>query len=128
MLQQKTKRISSNLKRGDTVMIIAGGNKIKRAHKGKTGKILRLVGEKRDRAILEGLNIFTRHTRANLPGKPSGKVPHEVGIHLSNLMFYAEKLKRAVRIKRKVLADGSKVRGYLDPKSKEFVQISDEVK
>lgn len=128
MLQRKEKAVRSGLKRGDTVMIIAGGNKIKRAHKGKTGKIVRFVGVQRDRAILEGFNIFTRHTRANMPGKPSGKVPHEVGIHVSNLMFYVEKLKRPVRIKHKVLADGSKVRGYFDPKNRDFIQISEEAK
>ena len=109
-----------NLKRGDTVMVIAGGNNQTRPNKGKTGKILRFVGE---RAIVEGLNFVSRHQRQSGPNKPSGKVPKEAPIHVSNLMFYAEKLKRPVRIKHKTLSDGTKVRGYLDPKSKEFVQI-----
>ncbi len=109
-----------NLKRGDTVMVIAGGNNQKRPNKGKTGKILRFVG---DRAVIEGLNFVSRHQRQSGPNKPSGKVPKEAPIHVSNLMFYAEKIQRPVRIKHKTLTDGTKVRGYLDPKSKEFVQI-----
>lgn len=114
-------RQKHSLKKGDTVMVIAGGNSQTRPNKGKTGKIMRLVGE--DRAIVEGLNFVTRHQRQTGPNKPSGKVPKEAPIHISNLMFYVEKIKRPVRIKHKSLSDGTKVRGYLDPKSKEFVQI-----
>lgn len=118
----------SSLRQGDTVMIIAGGNSKKRPLKGKTGKILRLTGEKGDRAILEGLNMMTRHQRALGPGKPAGKLQREAGIHLSNLMYYVEKLKRPVRLCSHQLADGRRVRGYKDPESKRFVEIVSEGK
>lgn len=118
MSNQKQKH---SLKKGDTVMVISGGNGQSRANKGKTGKILRFVGD--DRVVVEGLNFVTRHRRAAGPNKPGGKVPHEAPIHVSNVMFYAEKLKKPVRIKHQTLSDGRKVRGFLDPKSKEFVQI-----
>ena len=72
--------------------------------------------------------MLTHHVRASGPNKPSGKIQREGSIHISNLMYYVEKLKKPVRIKQKVLSDGAKVRGYIDPKSKEFVQISDEAK
>ena len=114
-------RQKHSLKRGDLVMVISGGNEKKRPNKGKTGKIRRFVGD--DRVVVEGLNFVTRHQRQAGPNKPAGKIPRESPIHVSNVMFYAEKLKRPVRIKHKVLADGRKVRGYNDPKTREFVQI-----
>lgn len=114
-------RRKTELKKGDTVMVVAGGNKQTRPNKGKVGKILRFVGE--DRVIVEGVNLITRHQRAKGPDKPAGKIQREGTIHLSNVMFYAEKAQRPVRLKHKLLEDGSRVRGYLDPKSKEFVQV-----
>lgn len=116
-------RIEVSLKKGDLVMIIAGGNKNSRPLKGKTGKIARFVGANRDRVIIEGLNMVIRHTRPTAPNRPSGKVSKEAPIHISNVMFYAEKFKRPVRIKHKVLDDGRKVRGFISPENKEFVQI-----
>lgn len=115
--------ITSSLRRGDTVMVIAGGNKKKRANKGQVGKIARFVGERRDRVIIEGLNLITRHQKAQAANKPAGKIQKEGSIHVSNVMFYAEKIKKPVRICHQILADGKKVRGYRDPKSKEFVQV-----
>ena len=102
-------------------MVIAGGNKKKRPNKGKVGKILRFVGD--DRVVIEGLNLMTRHQRQTAPGKPHGKIQIEGSIHISNVMYYVEKLKRPVRIKRSTLESGKRVRGYMDPKSKSFVQI-----
>ncbi len=117
-------KIQVSLKKGDTVMIISGGNKNKRPLKGKIGKIARFVGENNDRVIIEGLNMVTRHTRATAPNRPSGKVQKEAGIHVSNVMYYAEKFKKPVRIKHKVLDDGRKVRGFTSPENKkDFVQI-----
>lgn len=121
--QEKEQPIRQNvrLKAGDSVMIIAGGNSKGRVLKGKTGKLIKIVDS--TRAIVEGLNIVTRHRRASGPNSPGGKVPMEAPLHLSNLMYYAEKLKKPVRLKIKSLADGKKVRGYIDPESKEFVQL-----
>lgn len=114
---------STRLRRGDTVMVVAGGNKKTRPIKGKTGKILRFVGRDRQHAVVEGLNMVTRHHRARGPQKPAAKIQKEAPIHVSRLMFYAEKLKRPVRIGISRLVDGSRVRGYRDPGSGEFVQI-----
>lgn len=116
-----TSKQKHSLRKGDVVVVIAGGNSKKRPNIGKTGKILRFVGD--ERVIVEGLNFVTRHQRQQGPNKPGGKVQKEASIHVSNVMFYVEKLKKPVRIKHKQLADGRKVRGYTDPKSKEFVQL-----
>ena len=111
------------LKVGDSVMVISGGNKQKRPIKGKVGKIIRFVGDDSERAIVEGLNMFTKHQRALGPDKPAGKISREGSIHISNLMFYADKVSKPVRIKKQFLADGRKVRGYLDKSSKQVIQI-----
>lgn len=115
--------VSSTLLRcGDMVMIIAGGHSEKRPIKGQVGKIMRFVGD-RQRAIVEGLNMVTRHQRQKGPQAPAAKVRKEASVHVSNLMYYVEKLKKPAKLRRRLLADGKKVRGYLDPKSKEFVQV-----
>ena len=123
MRQEKTKTNGTRLRRGDTVMVIAGGNKKKRPLKGKIGKILRFMGCSREYAVVEGLNMVTRHHRARGPQKPAARIQKEAPIHVSRLMFYAEKLKRPVRLGCGRLADGTRIRGYHDPKTKEFVQI-----
>ncbi len=116
-------QVTSSLKKSDTVMVIAGGNKNKRPNKGKIGKILRFTGRRKDRVVVEGVNMITRHERAKGPNAPAGKVQREGSVHISNVLYYVEKLKKPVRLKHKVLADGKKVRGYINPETKEFVQI-----
>lgn len=115
--------MKTKLKVGDQVMVIAGGHEKKRPNKGKIGKILRFVGEDRDRVVVEGLNFGARHRKATKVGEQGGKVPFEMPIHVSNVMYYVEKAKKPVRLCSKTLADGTKVRGYKDPQTKEFVQI-----
>ena len=115
----------TSLRRGDMVMIIAGGNKTNRPLKGQVGKLLRFVGKDRSRAIVEGMNLVTKHQRAKGPGQTAARVKKEAPIHVSRLMYYAEGLKKPVRLGHAVLADGTKVRGYRNPESGEFVQIAD---
>ena len=115
---------STTLKKGDPVMVIAGGNsqKERRQIKGKVGKILRLL-PKKNRVIVEGLNIVKRHKRAAQAGESSGIIEKEGSIHISNVMYYSETLKKPVRLKHKTLNDGRKVRGYINPKTKQFESI-----
>ena len=103
-------------------MVTAGGNKKTKPIKGRTAKIVTFTGTNADRVILEGLNHVTKHQRATSMNDKGGKVQKEASIHISNVMFYAEKAKSAVRLCSS-LVDGKKVRGYKDPKTKEFVQI-----
>ena len=121
--EKKVIRQNTCLKKGDTVIVIAGGNSKSRPNKGKTGKIVRFTGANKDRVIIEGVNMITVHQKSRGPNVASGKVQREGSIHISNVMYYAEKIKRPVRIRHKTLADGKKVRGYVSPESKEFVQI-----
>jgi large subunit ribosomal protein L24 len=104
-------------------MVIAGGNKNKRPLKGQVSKIKAIVGEKSDRVILDGLNLYVRHKRAQGPGQEGGKVQVELPVHISNVMYYVEKLKKPVRLVSGLTAEGKRVRGYKDPETKEFVEL-----
>jgi large subunit ribosomal protein L24 len=120
---KKGERLSTSLRRGDPVMVVAGGNKHKRPLKGQVSKIKAIVGDKADRVILDGLNLYVRHKRAQGPGQEGGKVQVEQPVHISNVMYYVEKLKKPVRLVSGLSADGKKVRGYTDPKTNKFVEL-----
>lgn len=117
---ERKQRVESLLRRDDTVMVIAGGNNQKRPNKGKVGKILRFVGE---RVVVEGLNKIVCNRRQTGPNQPGGRIEVEAPIHISNVMYYVEKLQKPVRLCQQVLQDGRKVRGYRDRESREFVEI-----
>ena len=122
-VEKRKKKLERKIKRGDTVMVVAGGNKTTKPNKGKTGKVLRVEGECGERVIVEGVNLMTRHQRAKGPEKPAGKIVKEAPLHISNVMYFAEKISKPVKLKVKLLEDGRKVRGYINPETKEFVQI-----
>ncbi|MBL7811526.1 MAG: 50S ribosomal protein L24 [Bacteroidetes bacterium] len=68
-----------HVKKGDTVKVIAGDDK------GKTGKVLRVITSE-NRAVVEGLNLVTKHFKPSAQNT-SGKIEKiEAPIHLSNLM------------------------------------------
>ncbi len=118
-----TAKLSTDLKIGDVVMVISGGNKRSgRILKSQTGKILKIL-PKRNRVIVEGLNMIKKHKKAMTSQDSAGIIEKEGSVHISNVMFYSEELQRPVRIKSKTLDDGRKVRGFLHPESKEFEQI-----
>ena len=91
------------IRKNDSVMVIAG------KERGKTGKILRVVHDK-DAVIIERVNLVKRHTRPRGPQQPGGIVEKEAAIHASNVMIMCDKCNAPVRIGRKNLADGNKIR------------------
>jgi large subunit ribosomal protein L24 len=91
------------IRKNDSVMVIAG------KERGKTGKILRVVHDK-DAVIIERVNLVKRHTRPRGPQQPGGIVEKEAAIHASNVMIMCDKCNAPVRIGRKSLADGNKIR------------------
>jgi large subunit ribosomal protein L24 len=91
------------IRRNDSVMVIAG------RERGKTGKVLRVVPDK-DAVIIERVNLVKRHTRPRGPQQPGGIVEKEASIHASNVMIMCDKCNAPVRIGRKILADGKKIR------------------
>lgn len=92
-----------NIRKNDSVMVIAG------RERGKTGKVLRVIPEK-NVAIIERLNLVKRHTKPRGAQRPGGIMEKEAPIHASNIMVMCDKCNAPVRVGRKVLADGGKVR------------------
>ena len=71
--------MKSHVKKGDEVFVLSG------KEKGKRGKII-AVFPKRERAIVEGLQMIKRHTRKSQQHPNGAIVEREGTIHLSNLM------------------------------------------
>ncbi len=78
------------IKKGDTVMVIAG------KACGKTGKVLRVEPEK-NRVVVERLNMVKRHRRPSQQN-PQGMLEKEAPIHASNVMFYCSRCSDGVRL------------------------------
>ena len=90
-----------HLKTGMTVRVMSGN------HKGKEGKIL-YVHPKKQRVIIEGVNLIKRHMRPSQENPQGGGVEREGAIHISNVMLIHGG--KPTRIGYKKLDDGSKVR------------------
>ncbi len=90
-----------HIKKGDTVFVNAG------VDKGKTGRVLE-VQVKKQRAIVEGINMVSKNTKPNAKAPQGGIIKKEAAIHISNLNP-AEKGK-PVRVGRKLNAEGRLVR------------------
>ena len=69
-----------HIKKGDTVYVNAGNDK------GKTGKVLEVIRDK-DRAIVEGINMVSKHTKPNAKHPQGGIIKQEASIHISNLQL-----------------------------------------
>jgi large subunit ribosomal protein L24 len=91
------------IRKNDSVMVISG------KERGKTGKVLR-VNPKEDAVIIERVNVVKRHTKARGPQQSGGIVEKEASIPASNIMIMCDKCNAPVRMGRRVLADGNKVR------------------
>ncbi len=92
-----------NIRKNDSVMVITG------RERGKTGKVLKVLSEG-DRVVIERVNLVKRHLRPRGPQQPGGIVEKEAPIHTSNIMLMCDKCNAPVRVGRKILADGQKVR------------------
>lgn len=68
------------VKTGDLVRVIAGD------HKGEEGKIVKVLIDK-TRAIVEGVNLISKHTKPSAENPQGGIVKREAAIHISNLML-----------------------------------------
>ena len=119
----KQEAFTTALKKGDPVMVLVGGNRKKqKVLRGLTGKIQRFL-PKKNRVVVEGVNFIKRHKRATSPQDVGGIITKEGSVHISNVMFYAQDLKRPVRVKYQTTKDGRKVRGFMHPETKKFEQI-----
>jgi large subunit ribosomal protein L24 len=93
-----------HIRKGDTVMVIAGDSR------GQQGKVLDVNVEK-EMAIVEGVNLVSKHTKPNAKNPQGGIVKKEAFVHVSNLKVIDNTGKPA-RTGRKVDAKSGKLVRY----------------
>jgi len=89
-----------SIQKNDTVMVIAGNAR------GKTGKVLKVFREKH-RAIVEGVNIIKRHTRASQKNPQGGIVQKEEAVHVADIMVVCPKCAKPSRLGHKQVTDAA---------------------
>ncbi len=91
------------IKKDDKVKIIFGKDK------GKIGKVIKVISKK-NRILVENINIVKRHTKPSAQNRQGGIVEGEASLHWSNVMLMCNKCLTPIRIKMKRLEDGKSVR------------------
>jgi large subunit ribosomal protein L24 len=91
-----------NIKKGDTVKVIAGKDK------DKIGKVVRAL-PKHDAVIVEGVNIKKRHQRPTKNNQKGQIIDKTMPVHVSNVQLMDPKTNKPTRIGKK-LVDGKYVR------------------
>ncbi|NEN23459.1 50S ribosomal protein L24 [Cryomorpha ignava] len=91
-----------HIKKDDNVVVTAG------VAKGQQGRVIS-VNRDKYRAIVEGLNIVTKHTKPSAANPQGGISKQEAGIHISNLLVVDPKSGKGSRIGYKE-SDGKSVR------------------
>lgn len=113
MERKYNKQPKLHIRKGDTVKVLAGDDK------GKTGRVLEVFPEER-RAIVEGINIVTKHEKPSA-GKPEGGIKRtEAPVHISNLMLIDPASGKPTRVGRKLNEKG-KLQRYAK-KTGEFIK------
>ncbi len=87
------------IRKGDIVKILSGDAK------GQQGKILEVI-IKKNRAIVEGANMVSKHTKPSAASPNGGIIKKEAAIHVSNLMLVDPASGKTTRVGRKVNAEG----------------------
>lgn len=90
--------IKLKIKSGDIVRVIAGD------HKGAEGKVLRVYREK-NKAVVEGVNMVSKHTKPSAKNPQGGIVKKEAPIHISNIALVDAKTKSTTKVGFKVEGD-----------------------
>ncbi len=92
-----------HIKKGDEVMVIAGN------YKGQKGKVLEMIVDKK-RAIVEGINMISKHTKPNQDNPDGGIIKKEAPVHISNLLPIDPKTGKPTRVGRRLNNKGKLVR------------------
>lgn len=102
MERKKNKQAKLHIRKGDLVKVMTGENK------GQQGKVLE-VNSADHKAIVEKVNMVSRHTKPNAKNTQGGIIKQEAPIHVSNLMLIDPKSGKPTRVGRRV-EDGKLVR------------------
>jgi large subunit ribosomal protein L24 len=86
-MDKKAAQGKLKIRKGDLVKVIAGDSK------GSQGKIVEVILAK-NRAIVEGANMVSKHTKPNAASPNGGIVKQEAAIHISNLALVDPKTGR----------------------------------
>jgi large subunit ribosomal protein L24 len=92
-----------HIKKGDTVIIITGNDK------GKQGRVLEII-TKKDKAIVEGVNLISKHTKPNASSPQGGIIKKEAPIHVSNLKLVDPSNSKPTRTRKEKNDKGVSVR------------------
>ncbi|MFZ0280864.1 MAG: 50S ribosomal protein L24 [Bacteroidales bacterium] len=92
-----------HIRKGDTVIVITGESK------GQKGRILEVDRDK-ERAIVEGVNMVSKHTKPNAKSPQGGILKKEAPVHISNLMLVDPASGKPTRIGRKLNGKNKLVR------------------
>lgn len=92
-----------HIRKGDTVFVNAGESK------GQQGRVLEVIRSK-DRAIVEGINLVSKHTKPNAKSPQGGIIKKEAPVHISNLMLVDPSTGKPTRIGRRESNNGRLVR------------------
>ncbi|MDA3797890.1 MAG: 50S ribosomal protein L24 [Kiritimatiellae bacterium] len=79
------------IKKGDTVIVIAGTSK------GQTGSVLKVMPET-EKVLVEGLNLAKKTVKRTQDNPQGGFMEIEAPIAISNLMLYCSKCKKGVKV------------------------------
>ena len=93
-----------NIKKGDQVVVIAGKNKNR-----TTPSQVLAVYPLKNRVLVEGVNIITKHVKPSASNPQGGIVKQEAAIHISNVMLWDAESKGGTRIRRE-RKDGKAIR------------------
>ncbi|MEP6950737.1 MAG: 50S ribosomal protein L24 [Ginsengibacter sp.] len=93
-----------NIKKGDSVVVITGDDKDLK----KPRKVLQVITEK-NRVLVEGVNIVTKHTKPSAQNTKGGIMKVEAPIAFSNVMLWDSKSSSPSKITR-TRADGKLIR------------------
>jgi large subunit ribosomal protein L24 len=109
-----------HIRTGDTVMVTAGNDK------GAVGEILKVI-TKKDRVVVKGVNIRSRHIKPTQQNPKGGVIKKEMSIHMSNVSPVVEG--KPARVRFETQKDGAKVRiGVLvDDKGKKSEKVLGQV-
>ncbi len=92
-----------HIKKGDTVYVNHG------EYRGKTGRVLEVITS-RNKAIVEGVNIVSKHAKPDAKNPQGGIIRKEAPIHISNLNLVDPSTGEATRIGKRVDDNGKLVR------------------
>jgi large subunit ribosomal protein L24 len=93
------------IRKGDTVILIAGRDK------GRRGAVIEVLAD--DRVRVEGLNMSKKHQRPNPQmGVAGGIIEREAPVHVSNVQIVNPATQKGDRVGFKSLEDGRKVRVF----------------